>query len=49
MQDCLSKEQYVLPEEKHQLLRALPHLLWLIDGDYQVGLDRASCCAYDDA
>jgi hypothetical protein len=36
------KEQYVMGEEKWQLMRAIPHLLWLIDvGDNQVGADRA--------
>lgn len=36
------KEQYVMGEEKWQIMRAIPHLLWLIDvGDNQVSADTA--------
>jgi hypothetical protein len=35
LQEQLSKELYLLPEEKYVLLRSLPHLMWLIDGDSQ--------------
>jgi hypothetical protein len=35
-QDYLSKEHYLCPEEKYTLIRVIPYLLWLIDGDYQV-------------
>ena len=35
-QTLLSGGKYMLPEEKYTLLRSLPHLIWLIDGDYQV-------------
>lgn len=42
LQDYVLKEQYVMGEEKWQLMRAMPHLLWLIDvGDNQVGAHRA--------
>lgn len=34
--DSLNDQKFVLPEEKYGFIRVLPHLLWLIDGDYSM-------------
>ncbi len=31
--DCLERKQYLLPTEKHTLLRSLPYLIYLMDSD----------------
>lgn len=41
-QSLFAEGKYVLPEEKYMLLRSLPHLMWLIDGDYQAKKGQAA-------